>query len=45
MFVLPPLLRIDHILTGPGIVVSSIDTEPGPGSDHRALLARVALLK
>jgi len=45
MFVLPPLIRIDHILTGPGIVVTSIHTEPGPGSDHRALLARVALLR
>ncbi len=45
MFVLPPLVRIDHIVTGPGIVVTSIHTEPGPGSDHRALLARVAMLR
>jgi endonuclease/exonuclease/phosphatase family metal-dependent hydrolase len=45
MFVLPPLLRIDHIVTGPGVVVTSIHSEPGPGSDHRALLARVVLLR
>jgi endonuclease/exonuclease/phosphatase (EEP) superfamily protein YafD len=45
MFVLPPLLRIDHIVTGPGVVVTSIHSEPGPGSDHRALLARIVLLR
>jgi endonuclease/exonuclease/phosphatase (EEP) superfamily protein YafD len=45
MFPLPPLLRIDHVLTGPGVLVTSIHTEPGPGSDHRALLATVALIK
>jgi len=43
-FLLPPLIRIDHVLTGPGLEVSSIRTEPGPGSDHRALLASVAVL-
>jgi endonuclease/exonuclease/phosphatase (EEP) superfamily protein YafD len=41
---LPPLLRIDHVLTGPGVVATSIHTQPGPGSDHRALWATVALI-
>jgi endonuclease/exonuclease/phosphatase family metal-dependent hydrolase len=44
-FPLPPLIRIDHVLTGPGVVVTSIHTEPGPGSDHRALLAQVAVMR
>jgi endonuclease/exonuclease/phosphatase (EEP) superfamily protein YafD len=41
---LPPLVRIDHVLTSQGLVVTSIHTQPGPGSDHRALYATVALL-
>jgi hypothetical protein len=41
---LPPLIRIDHVLTGLGVVVTSIHTRPGSGSDHRDLLATVALL-
>ena len=41
---LPPLVRIDHVLTGPGVEVTTIRTEPGPGSDHRALAATVAVL-
>ncbi len=41
---IPPLIRIDHVLTGPGVVVTSIHSEPGPGSDHRALLAHVVLI-
>ena len=40
---LPPLIRIDHVLYGPGVVVTAIRTQPGPGSDHRALLATVAV--
>jgi endonuclease/exonuclease/phosphatase (EEP) superfamily protein YafD len=40
----PPMIRIDHVLTGPGAEVTSIRTEPGPGSDHRALAAVVAVL-
>ncbi len=40
---LPPLIRIDHVLYGPGLVVTAIRTQPGPGSDHRALLATVAV--
>jgi endonuclease/exonuclease/phosphatase (EEP) superfamily protein YafD len=41
---LPPVIRIDHVLTGPDLVVSSIHSAPGPGSDHRALIATVDLL-
>jgi endonuclease/exonuclease/phosphatase (EEP) superfamily protein YafD len=37
--VLPPLVRIDHILTNHGIVISKIRSGSGAGSDHRALLA------
>lgn len=40
-----PLIRIDHVLTGPGVVTTSIHTEPGPGSDHRALVAIIAVTK
>jgi endonuclease/exonuclease/phosphatase (EEP) superfamily protein YafD len=39
----PPLVRIDHVLTAHGPVVTSISTGPGPGSDHRRLLAEVAV--
>ncbi len=41
---LPPLIRIDHVLSGPGVVVTSIRTAAGPGSDHRDLFATVAVL-
>jgi endonuclease/exonuclease/phosphatase (EEP) superfamily protein YafD len=43
MPVLPPLVRIDHVLTGPGLAVTRIATEDGPGSDHRDLVATVAI--
>jgi endonuclease/exonuclease/phosphatase (EEP) superfamily protein YafD len=39
---LPPLVRIDHVLTGPGLAVAQIRTGDGPGSDHRDLIATVA---
>jgi endonuclease/exonuclease/phosphatase (EEP) superfamily protein YafD len=39
---LPPFVRIDHVLTGPGVAVTSIRTHAGPGSDHRDLWATVA---
>jgi endonuclease/exonuclease/phosphatase (EEP) superfamily protein YafD len=39
---LPPFVRIDHLLTGPGVTVTRIRTGPGPGSDHRDLIATVA---
>jgi endonuclease/exonuclease/phosphatase (EEP) superfamily protein YafD len=40
---LPPLVRIDHVLTGPGVAVTQIRTDVGPGSDHRDLIATVAI--
>lgn len=40
---LPPLVRIDHVLTGPGLVVTSIRAQDGPGSDHRDELATIAV--
>jgi endonuclease/exonuclease/phosphatase (EEP) superfamily protein YafD len=39
---LPPFVRIDHVLTGPGVAVTHIGTVDGPGSDHRGLIATVA---
>jgi len=41
----PPLLRIDHVLTTAGLAVTSIETGAGPGSDHRPLIADVAVLR
>jgi len=40
---LPPLVRIDHVLTGPDVAVTAIRTDVGPGSDHRDLIATVAI--
>jgi endonuclease/exonuclease/phosphatase (EEP) superfamily protein YafD len=40
---LPPMVRIDHVLTGSGVAVTSITTGSGPGSDHRDLEATVAV--
>ena len=40
--VVPPLVRIDHILTGSGVEVTAIETGRGVGSDHRDLVATVA---
>jgi endonuclease/exonuclease/phosphatase (EEP) superfamily protein YafD len=42
---LPPLVRIDHVLTSSGVVVTSIRTGPGRGSEHRDLLAVVAVVR
>ena len=39
----PPLLRIDHVLTTEGLVVTTIATGTGRGSDHRPLVADVAV--
>ena len=41
--VIPPVVRIDHVLTGPGVAVTQIRTDVGPGSDHRDLMATVAI--
>jgi endonuclease/exonuclease/phosphatase (EEP) superfamily protein YafD len=40
--ILPPVVRIDHLLTGGGVAVTKITSGPGPGSDHRDLFATVA---
>ena len=40
---IPPVLRIDHVLTGNGAVVTRIVAGKGKGSDHRPLIADVAL--
>ncbi len=41
--VVPPLVRIDHVLTGARLAVTQITTGPGFGSDHRYLLATIAI--
>ncbi len=38
-----PPLRIDHILVGPGIEVTEFENRANPGSDHRALVADLAI--
>jgi endonuclease/exonuclease/phosphatase (EEP) superfamily protein YafD len=40
---LPPLIRIDHVITAGDITVTSITTHPGPGSGHRDITATVAI--
>jgi endonuclease/exonuclease/phosphatase (EEP) superfamily protein YafD len=40
---IPPLARIDHVLTGTGVEVTEIVTGHGPGSDHRDEMATVAV--
>jgi endonuclease/exonuclease/phosphatase (EEP) superfamily protein YafD len=39
---LPPVVRIDHVLTGSGVAVTAIRTDVGVGSDHRDVIATVA---
>ena len=41
--VVPPLVRIDHVLTGARLAVTAIAAKPGFGSDHRYLTATVAI--
>jgi endonuclease/exonuclease/phosphatase (EEP) superfamily protein YafD len=41
--VVPPFVRIDHVLTGARLAVTEIAAEPGSGSDHCYLLATVAI--
>ena len=40
---LPPVVRIDHFLSGSGIALRRLRTLPGPGSDHLALNGEVAI--
>jgi endonuclease/exonuclease/phosphatase (EEP) superfamily protein YafD len=39
----PPFVRIDHVLTGAHLAVTAIATGPGFGSDHRYVAATVAI--
>jgi endonuclease/exonuclease/phosphatase (EEP) superfamily protein YafD len=39
---LPPIIRIDHVVTGGAVTVTEIQTHLGPGSDHRDITASVA---
>lgn len=41
--VVPPFARIDHLLTGARLTVTEIAAKPGFGSDHRFLVASVAI--
>jgi endonuclease/exonuclease/phosphatase (EEP) superfamily protein YafD len=41
--IVPPFLRIDHVLTGTGLAVTTIASHAGDGSDHRFLTATVAI--
>ena len=41
--VVPPFVRIDHVLTGARLAVTQIATGPGSGSDHRYLVGTVAI--
>ena len=43
--IVPPFVRIDHVLTGARLTVTQIVAEPGFGSDHRYLIATVAIRK
>jgi endonuclease/exonuclease/phosphatase (EEP) superfamily protein YafD len=39
----PPFVRIDHVLAGARLAVTAIAAKPGFGSDHRYLVATVAI--
>lgn len=41
--IVPPFVRIDHVLTGDRLTVTQIATKVGFGSDHRYLVATVAI--
>ena len=41
--IVPPFVRIDHVLTGARLAVTGIAALPGFGSDHRYLVATVAI--
>jgi endonuclease/exonuclease/phosphatase (EEP) superfamily protein YafD len=42
--VIPPLIRIDHVLYSPGLTVTGYRLGHGQGSDHRPLLVTLAVL-
>lgn len=39
----PPLLRIDHVLSGPGLVSTSYRTGDNGGSDHRSIVVGLSI--
>jgi endonuclease/exonuclease/phosphatase family metal-dependent hydrolase len=39
----PPMFRIDHVLTRGAVSVTELKTGDGAGSDHRPLIAKVAV--
>jgi endonuclease/exonuclease/phosphatase (EEP) superfamily protein YafD len=41
--IVPPFVRIDHVLTGARLAVTAIAAKPGFGSDHCYLFATVAI--
>jgi endonuclease/exonuclease/phosphatase (EEP) superfamily protein YafD len=41
---LPPVLDLDHVLVSEGIAVLEVAERPGLGSDHRAVLADLAVV-
>ncbi len=41
---IPPVARIDHVLTTTGLAVTAVRTGRGSGSDHRPLVAEVAVV-
>jgi endonuclease/exonuclease/phosphatase (EEP) superfamily protein YafD len=43
--IIPPVTRIDHVLTTTGLVTTRITTGEGRGSDHRPLVADVAVIQ
>ncbi|NLU76467.1 endonuclease/exonuclease/phosphatase family protein [Streptomyces sp. HNM0575] len=40
----PPLVQLDHVLHGSGLAGISVGERTIPGTDHRAIIARLALL-
>jgi endonuclease/exonuclease/phosphatase (EEP) superfamily protein YafD len=43
--IVPPFVRIDHVLTGSDLAVTGIFVKPGFGTDHRYVVATVAIQK
>ncbi|MFD4987678.1 endonuclease/exonuclease/phosphatase family protein [Streptomyces sp. NPDC058374] len=41
---LPPLIQLDHVLHGPGLAGVTVGEQTVPGTDHRAVVAVLALL-
>jgi endonuclease/exonuclease/phosphatase (EEP) superfamily protein YafD len=43
--VVPPIVRIDHVLYSSGLTVTGYRTGVGQGSDHRPIMARLAIAR